>query len=156
MKIAMLAGAAAIAALIASPAMAAKTKQQAAGAQQQAADTTSAKPAKKMHHAGAKTTKKMRHSRLGESRAMATEQRGSGFLPADVATGVVGGTVNTAGAALNTAGAIATAPFTPFRGDSYAYYRDNTTGRGVIADDNGPKCLPGSMTTINGQKMRCQ
>jgi hypothetical protein len=161
MKIRMLAGAAAVAALIATPAMATnKTQQKASGPQQQAADSTGAKPAKKMQHAAKSTsankTNKMHHARLNESRAMAPDKRGSGFLPADVATGVVGGAFNTAGAALNTAGAIATAPFTPFRGDSYAWYRDPTTGRGTIADANGPKCLPGQVTTINGQKMRCQ
>ena len=46
-------------------------------------------------------------------------RRDSGFWPGDVAAGVVGGAVATAGAAVDTAGAIATAPF---RGDSYAYY----------------------------------
>jgi hypothetical protein len=40
----------------------------------------------------------------------------SGFWPADVAAGVVGG-------AIGTAGAIATAPF---RGDSYAYYNEDS------------------------------
>lgn len=35
----------------------------------------------------------------------------SGFWPADVATGVVGGAAGLAGAAVSTAGAIATAPF---------------------------------------------
>ena len=50
------------------------------------------------------------------------------------------------------------APFTPFRGDSYAYARDTSTmpNRGYIADSNGPRCMPGQLTTINGQRMTCQ
>jgi hypothetical protein len=51
------------------------------------------------------------------------ERRDSGFWPADVAAGVVGG-------AIGTAAAIATAPF---RDDSYAYYNDNSYGY----SDNG-------------------
>jgi hypothetical protein len=143
MKIGMLAGTAAVAALIATPAMAQQTQQTFAGPQHHAADST-----------GTKKVKKMQQSRLNERGALARadrldDRRSSGFWPADVAAGVVGG-------AIGTAGAIAAAPFTPFRGDSYAYYRDPATGRGVIADANGPKCLPGQVTTINGQKMRCQ
>jgi hypothetical protein len=142
MKIRMLAGAAAVAALIATPAMAQQT-QTSAGPQHRAADSTGAKKMKKMHQ-----------SRLNERGALARQdrledRRSSGFWPADVAAGVVGG-------AIGTAGAIAAAPFTPFRGASFAYYRDSASGRGYIADANGPKCLPGQVTTINGQKMRCQ
>jgi hypothetical protein len=134
MSMKMLVGAAAVVALIATPAMA--TQQKASGPQQKSADATGGKKVKKMQN-------------RFESRASIDDQRGSGFLPLDVTAGIVGG-------AVNTAGAIATAPFTPFRGDSYAYYRDTNTGRGVIADDNGPKCLPGKVTTVNGQRMRCQ
>jgi hypothetical protein len=103
-----------------------------------------------------------RHHRLRESHASIEQPRGTGFPPLDFATGVVGGAVNTAGAvaagAVNAAGAAATAPFTPFRGDGYAYYRDTSTmpNRGFIADGNGPNCLPGQMTTIYGKKMVCQ
>jgi hypothetical protein len=154
MKLKMLVGAAAVAALIATPVMA-KTQEKLAKPQQHSADQTK------------KTTKKMtkvhktqaRHARASGA---AVEQRGTGFPPLDFATGVVGGAVNTAGAiaggAVNTAGAIATAPFTPFRGDSYAYYRDTSTrpNRGFIADANGPTCLPGRVITMNGQKMLCQ
>lgn len=138
MKIGMMAGAAAFAALIATPAMAQTTQQQFAGPQQRAGDST-----------GARQVRKTYQDRV-ESRASYDERR-SGFWPADVAAGVVGG-------AIGTAGAIATAPFTPFTGDSYAYYRDPSTmpNRGFIADENGPNCLPGSVTTINGQRMRCQ
>lgn len=152
MKLTMLAGAAAIAALIVTPAMA-KSQQKFAGPQHQSADRTGTKKMK-VH----KT--QVRHVR--ESQAAVQQPRGTGFAPFDFATGVVGGAVNTAGAiaggAVNTAGAIATAPFTPFRGDSYAYYRDTSTmpNRGFIADGNGPSCLPGQLTTINGRRMVCQ
>lgn len=145
MIIRMLASAAAVAALIATPAMAQQTQQTFAGPQHQAADSTGAKKVKKMHQSRVNE----RGALAREDRSLTTEDRRSGFWPADFAAGVVGG-------AIGTAGAIATAPFTPFRGDSYAYYRDPMTHRGVIADGNGPKCLPGTVTTINGQKMRCQ
>jgi hypothetical protein len=76
-------------------------------------------------------------------------RRDSGFWPGDVAAGVVGGAVATADAAVNTAGAIATAPF---RGDSYAYYNDGNnngwngygwTGQSY-AERNGFVCQPGT------------
>src|SRR5271163_2180818 len=54
-------------------------------------------------------------------------QRDPGFWPGEVAAGVVGGALATADAAVNTAGAIATAPF---RGDSYAYYNNNGYNNG--------------------------
>jgi hypothetical protein len=152
MKLKMLAGAAAVAALIATPAMA-QSQQKPAGPPQQSADQTGAKKMKmtKSHKTQA------RHVR--ESNA-SVEPRGTGFAPLDFAAGVAGGAVATAGAvaggAVTTAGAIATAPFTPFRGDSYAWARDPSTNRGYIADGNGPRCMPGQMTTINGQRMTCQ
>lgn len=151
MKIRMLAGAAAVAALIATPALAQQTQERFAGPQHHAADSTGAKKMKKMQQSRLNE----RGDRLNARGALARQDRledrrgSSGFWPADVAAGVVGG-------AIGTAGAIAAAPFTPFRGDSYAYYRDSSSGRGYIADANGPKCLPGQVTTINGQKMRCQ
>jgi hypothetical protein len=154
MKLKMLAGAAAVAALIATPAMAA-SQEKFVGPKQHSADQTGAKKLKKIQKA------QDRHVNVRESRA-SLEQRGTGFAPLDFATGVVGGAVNTAGAvaggAVNTAGAIATAPFTPFRGDSYAYYRDTSTmpNRGYIADANGPSCRPGQLIIMNGQRMRCQ
>jgi hypothetical protein len=154
MKFKMLAGAAAVAALVATPAMA-QSQQKFSGPQQQSADQTGAK---KM-----KTTKshKTQARHVRESNA-SIEQRRSGFAPLDAAAGVAGGAVATAGAiasgALNAAGAAVTTPFTPFRGDSYAYARDTSTmpNRGYIADANGPRCLPGQLTTINGQRMTCQ
>jgi hypothetical protein len=63
--------------------------------------------------------------------------RDSGFWPGDVAAGVVGG-------AIGTAGAIATAPF---RNDTYAYY-DNRP----YSARNGFVCQPG--TTFRGEDGR--
>ena len=158
-KLTMFAGAAAIAALIATPAMA-KTQEKLAGPQKQSVHQAGAKKMKMSHRVSHKT--QARHSQLRESNASIQQRQGSGFAPLDFATGVVGGAVNTAGAvaggAVNAAGAAVSAPFTPFRGDSYAYYRDTSTfpNRGYIADANGPTCLPGQTTTIQGHKMTCQ
>jgi hypothetical protein len=69
----------------------------------------------------------------------AIEHRNSGFWPADVAAGVVGG-------AVGSAGAIATAPF---RSDRYAYnegYYQRYRG------PNGFACQPG--TTFRGEDGR--
>src|ERR1700704_4212346 len=75
------------------------------------------------------------------------EHRDSGFWPADVAAGVVGG-------AIGTAGAIATAPF---RNDSYAYndgYYGHRTYRGY---NNGFVCEPGTMFRgEDGRRHICQ
>lgn len=139
MSMKMLAGAAAVAALIATPAMAAQQK--AADPQHRSLDASSAKKMKK--------SQARYDSRASYNSRAQAEPRGTGFAPLDFAGAVVGG-------AVNAAGAIATAPFTPFYGDSYAYYRDANTGRGRIADDNGPVCLPGQMIDISGQRMRCQ
>jgi hypothetical protein len=71
--------------------------------------------------------------------------RGSGFWPGDVAAGVVGG-------AIGTAGAIATAPF---RGDAYAY---DTRGydQGYAAR-NGFVCQPGTwFKGEDGRRHLCQ
>lgn len=187
MKIGMIAGAAALATLVATPAMAQTTQQRFAGPQHLATDPSGAK--------------KVTHRSRLESRAYYDERR-SGFWPGDFAAGVVGGTISTAGTiatapftpfhgdsyayyrdpgrayyrahrsgfwpgdfaagvvggAIGTAGAIATAPFTPVRGDSYAFYPDTSSmpNRGFIADQNGPTCVPGTMTTINGRRMLCQ
>jgi hypothetical protein len=66
----------------------------------------------------------------------------SGFWPADVAAGVVGG-------AIGTAGAIATAPF---RGDSYAYYNDDSDRYYNNGYRGGPRqsYVPQSYTALNG------
>jgi hypothetical protein len=156
MKLRMLAGAAAVAAFVATPAMA-QSQQKFAGPQQQSVDQTGDKKMKmKM------TTSHKTHARHVRESNASIEPRRSGFAPLDAAAGVAGGAVVAAGAiaggAVNAAGAAVTAPFTPFRGDSYAWARDTSTmpNRGYIADSNGPRCMPGQLTTINGQRMTCQ
>lgn len=62
--------------------------------------------------------------------------RGTGFWPADVAGGVVGGAVGIAGVAVNTAGAVATAPFRAWD-DSYAYDNSPQTYDGRYAYNDG-------------------
>ena len=73
--------------------------------------------------------------------------RDNGFWPGEVAAGVVGG-------AIGTAGAIATAPF---RNDSYAYndgYYSHRTYRGY---NNGFVCEPGTMFRgEDGRRHICQ
>jgi hypothetical protein len=72
------------------------------------------------------------------------DRHDSGFWPGDVAAGVVGG-------AIGTAGAIATSPF---RGDSYAYsgpYNDSYAAR------NGFVCQPGTwFKGEDGRRHICQ
>ena len=150
MTMRMLAGAAAVAALIATPAIAQSTQQRFAGPQHMAADSTGARTTTRAGVSGVYDTRAYSYNDRRYSDRYYNDRR-SGFWPGDFAAGVVGG-------AIGTAGAIATVPFAPFRGDSYAYYRDTTTmpNRGYIADANGPKCLPGTMTTINGREMLCQ
>ena len=71
----------------------------------------------------------------------------SGFWPGDVAAGVVGG-------AIGTAGAIATAPF---RGNSYAYYNDGGWDRRTYAQRNGFVCQPGTwIKGDDGRRHLCQ
>jgi hypothetical protein len=73
--------------------------------------------------------------------------RHSGFWPGEVAAGVVGG-------AIGTAGAIATAPF---RNDAYAY-NDGYYGRGYYGGyNNGFVCQPGTTFRGNdGRRHICQ
>lgn len=87
------------------------------------------------------------------------DRRDTGFWPVDTAAGIVGGAVGTAGAiaggAVNTAGAIATAPF---RG-GYAYdegfdggYRSQS-----YAQRNGFVCQPGTFFRgEDGRRHICQ
>ena len=71
----------------------------------------------------------------------------SRFWPGDVAAGVVGG-------ALGTAGAIATAPF---RGDTYAYNDGYYGYRYYGGYNNGFVCQPGTMFTgEDGLRHICQ
>jgi hypothetical protein len=82
--------------------------------------------------------------------ARAYDERRTGFWPGDVAAGVVGG-------AIGTAGALATAPFRPSVADSYAYYGDTPRpSPAYMPDYNGPSCVPGSEIILNGQRMLCQ
>jgi hypothetical protein len=82
--------------------------------------------------------------------------------PGEVAGGVVGGAVGTAGAitagAINTAGAIATAPFRPM--DSYAYYNGPYNGgwnQQGYAERNGFVCTPGTFFRgPDGRRHPCQ
>jgi hypothetical protein len=60
-------------------------------------------------------------------------RRDSGFWPADAAAGVVGGAVAATGAAVDTAGRVATAPF---RDDSYAYNRGYNNNYAYNSTDN--------------------
>jgi hypothetical protein len=76
------------------------------------------------------------------------DRRDTGFWPADVAAGVVGG-------AIGTAGAIATAPF---RGDAYASYNDDRGWVGQrYAERNGFVCQPGTwFRGEDGRRHLCQ
>jgi hypothetical protein len=78
------------------------------------------------------------------------DRRDSGFWPGDVAAGVVGG-------AIGTAGAIAAAPF---RGDAYAYDNGYSGNRGYnegYAARNGFVCQPGSwFKGEDGRRHLCQ
>jgi hypothetical protein len=110
-----------------------------------------------------------RHSNMArDNMAYRTDNNGwndradSGFWPGDVAAGVVGGALATADAAVNTAGAIATAPF---RGDSYAYDNDNNGWNGdnngwngqSYAERNGFVCQPGTwFKGADGRRHICQ
>jgi hypothetical protein len=95
-------------------------------------------------------------------------RRDSGFWPGAVAAGAVGGAVATADAAVNTAGAIATAPF---RNDSYAYYNggpntgwngynsgyNNGWDRQTYGQRNGFVCEPGTwFRGEDGRQHLCQ
>jgi hypothetical protein len=85
------------------------------------------------------------------------------FWPGDVAAGVIGGAAATAGAAVNTAGAIATAPFR--NENAYAYYNggyydngwNNNWDRRTYAQRNGFVCQPGTWFKGNdGRRHLCQ
>jgi hypothetical protein len=107
----------------------------------------------------------------------------TGFWPTDVAAGAVGGAFGVAGAAVNTAGAIATAPFRAWDnnapwdnsrpwdnmrsnvqsgtwGNSYAYYNgpvDRYDGRDSYAVRNNFVCQPGTwFRGEDGQRHICQ
>jgi hypothetical protein len=74
-------------------------------------------------------------------------QSASGFWPADVAAGVVGG-------AIGTAGAIATAPF---RNDAYAYNDGYYGPRQYGGYNSGFVCRPGTtFRGADGRRHICQ
>lgn len=89
-----------------------------------------------------------------DNRGWNDDRRDFGFWPADAAANVVGG-------AVNTAGAIATAPF---RGDSYAYNNgnpnngwDNGWAGQTYAQRNGFVCQPGTwFKGADGRRHICQ
>jgi hypothetical protein len=85
--------------------------------------------------------------RQQQDQARVYYQRDRGFWPADVAAGVVGG-------AIGTAGAIATAPF---RNDVYAY-NDGYYGNRYYRDYNsGFVCQPGTTFMVgDGRRHICQ
>jgi hypothetical protein len=138
-------GAAALIVSLASPVMAQSVSAQSVSAQ----DAPRAHAQKQMRMNPQATHQ--RHMAYRDNNGWNNGRRDSGFWPGDVAAGVVGGAVATADAAVNTAGAIATAPF---RGDSYAYYNDGNnngwngydngwTGQSY-AERNGFVCQPGT------------
>jgi hypothetical protein len=76
------------------------------------------------------------------------DRHDTGFWPADVAAGVVGG-------AIGTAGAIATAPFRA--ADSYAYYNNGYRYDEGYAARNGLVCRPGTwFKGEDGRRHLCQ
>jgi hypothetical protein len=97
-----------------------------------------------------RTTRRGYYREENERRATERDHR---FWPGDVAAGVVGG-------AIGTAGSIATAPF---RNDSYAYYNNGYYNGGpgwsgqTYAQRNGFVCTPGSWVKgDDGRRHRCQ
>jgi hypothetical protein len=91
------------------------------------------------------------HGRSDAVRQTQTQERvyhrNSGFWPGEVAAGVVGG-------AIGTAGAIATAPF---RNDVYAYNNSYDGRRYYGGYNNGFVCQPGTMFWgEDGRRHICQ
>jgi hypothetical protein len=90
-----------------------------------------------------RTTRRGYYREENERRAAERDHR---FWPGDVAAGVVGG-------AIGTAGAIATAPF---RNDSYAYDNGYYNGQ-TYAQRNGFVCTPGTWVKgDDGRRHLCQ
>lgn len=83
----------------------------------------------------------------------------TGFWPADVATGAVDGAFGIAGAAVNTAGAVATAPFRSWD-NSYAYFNgpaEQLDARDAYARRNNFVCQPGTwIRGEDGERHICQ
>jgi len=142
-KVSFFAAAAAVTALVATPALAQDTAKPRSAMH---GKTDKSKQIKPMKHSSAKH---MKHSARMQSRDAAYmrtasqdrgwdnragwdnrndwnnrgwDNRSSGFWPADVVGGAIGTAGAIAGTAVGTAGAIATAPFGgPYRGDRYGY-----------------------------------
>jgi hypothetical protein len=173
-KVTFFAAAAAVTALVASPALAQDSMKKPEAAKHMKTKQM------KQHHAS-------RHMKQHQARAVRTDEmtsrddwnnRSTGFWPADVVGGAVGTAGAIAGTAVGTAGAIATAPFGgPYYGDNYAYrnnyaYRDTYAYGGsaypvgynydgiAVANSpsydarNGFSCRPG--TFIKGTRAICQ
>ena len=176
-KVSFFAAAAAVTALVATPALAQDTAKPRSAMQGKA---DKAKQIQPMKHSS-KQTKHMRHHARVQSRdgaymrSAAQDNRGDwnnqgwdnrgGFWPGAVAAGAVGTAGAVAATAVGTAGAIATAPFGgPYYRDSYAYgpgYVDTYNYNGVAmpqspnyAARNGFACQPG--TFIKGTRNICQ
>lgn len=170
-KVTLLAAAAAVSALIATPVLAQDSAQPRAGKSMKTSHM-------KQHHA---STKHMKHHARGDRmstnrvahRERGWDNRDNGFWPGAVAAGAVGTAGAVAATAVGTAGAIATAPFGGpyYRGgygyrDAYAYspmgYYDvgyNYDGVAIAtspnyAARNGFVCQPG--TFIKGTQTLCQ
>lgn len=167
-KVSFFAAAAAVTALVATPALAQDTAKPRAAMH---GKSDKAKQIRPMKHS---STKHMKHgarmqSRDGAYMRSASQDRGwenrdTGFRPGNVVAGAVGTAGAVAATAVGTAGAIATAPFGgPYR-DSYAYgpgYVDTYAYNGVAipyssnyAARNGFVCQPG--TFIKGTRTLCQ
>lgn len=171
-KVTLLAAAAAVGALIATPVLAQDSAQPRAGKHMKTSHM-------KQHHA---STKHMRHHARGDRmsndrfayRDRSWDNRDNGFWPGAVAAGAIGTAGAVAATAVGTAGAIATAPFGgPYR-DGYAY-RDtyayggpdyavtyNYDGVAIpsspnFAARNGFVCQPGTVFKNKaGQMQLCQ
>jgi hypothetical protein len=167
-KVTFLAAAAAVTALVATPVLAQDTAQPRSAAHAKGDKTMT----HRMNH-HAQSAKHMRHHARMDRRDEMTSRddwnRGGGFWPANVAGGIVGG-------AIGTAGAIATAPIGGQYRGSYAYHDDYGYGpRGYdvgyaydgvaipqsssYAARNGFVCQPGTVTRPkngSGVPMICQ
>ena len=180
-KVSFFAAAAAVTALVATPALAQDTAKPRAAMQGKSDKAKQIKPMKHsaMHNKHMKHSARMHGRHEAYMRSAAVDNRNDwdrgwdnrGFWPGAVAAGAVGTAGAVAAGAVNTAGAIATAPFGgPYREgyayrDTYAFgpgYVDTTyTYNGVAipqssncAARNGFMCQPG--TFIKGTRNICQ
>ena len=97
-----------------------------------------------------------RRAQLQEYRANTVDggYRDTGFWPGDVAAGAVGGAISIAGAAVGTAGTIASAPF---RNSYNSYDGYNGVARDSYAQRMGFVCQPGTwFRGEDGRRHICQ